>query len=454
MDEEKRMKRWIVAVLLTVVALSLVAGGSIYYAAQSSTPLSATVKVGGMVAKRLTEEDLKTELTAAWKKIGRTPTVVAQKPEISKPLWAWGVRLDVEATAKQAIEAWKQTGPVEKLIGRPQIEVDAVWSIDSSRFDRALEPLKEHDSQPKNARAVWREGKVVVLPDEIGAVLDVSMAQESLFDELSRVSLDAQPDRIAFDALTVLAQAPIKADQLSHISGVLGSFTTNFPKSQTNRNNNIALASSPLDGLILMPGDKLSYNETVGKRLRSRGYRLAPVIIRGKKEQGIGGGVCQVSSTLFNAAMLADLKIVKRSNHSMAIGYVPMGRDATVTDSGHDLVIENSLDHAIALNVSVGASSLTVRFLGTPEPDKKVVVTTRYLSASPAPTKQTTLATLETGKTKVLEKGASGRRVATYRTVYKNGAKVKHEQICLSVYPASPRVVAVGSKPAPEPQLP
>jgi vancomycin resistance protein YoaR len=232
----------------------------------------------------------------------------------------------------------------------------------------------------------------------------------------------------------------------------MGSYTTRFPGYQVSRNHNIRLAASALDGRILLPGERLSYNQVVGKRTLKHGFRPAPVILYGEKRLGIGGGICQVSSTLFNAALLGELNIVRRANHSIPVNYVPLGRDATVTDTGIDLVIENPHDHPIAIATELGRSSLTIRILGQPVAGRTVVLKTEHSQPKSPPIKRVPDPTLPVGKQRIIKKGAAGVRVVLWREVYENGVLVKRERVATSVYRAQPRVIAVGTKQTPPAQ--
>jgi len=186
----------------------------------------------------------------------------------------------------------------------------------------------------------------------------------------------------------------------------------------------------------------------VGKRTRQQGFRLAPAIIRGEKRDAIGGGICQVSSTLFNAALLGELKIVRRANHSIPVAYVPLGRDATVTDTGIDFVVENPHPYPIAIATEVGRSSLTIYILGQMRTGRTVVLKTERGCRQAPPVRRVPDPSLPLGKERVLRKGAAGECVVLWREVYANGSLVKRERVATSVYRAQPRVIAVGVKPA------
>ena len=122
-----------------------------------------------------------------------------------------------------------------------------------------------------------------------------------------------------------------------------------------------------IDGALVAPGARFSFNETTGERNAAKGFEEAPVIINGELQSGIGGGVCQVSTTVFNAAFEAGLSIDRRTNHALYISHYPLGRDATVNYPDIDLVFTNDTDRWLLVRTFVGAGSLTVNLYGTPQ---------------------------------------------------------------------------------------
>ena len=138
------------------------------------------------------------------------------------------------------------------------------------------------------------------------------------------------------------------------ITGVVGSYTTTYGGTP-GRIHNVQLVADLIDGALIAPGDRFSFNETTGERNEAKGFEEAPVIINGELQSGIGGGVCQVSTTVFNAAFEAGLSIERRTNHALYISHYPLGRDATVNYPDIDLVFENDTSKWLLLRTFVGA---------------------------------------------------------------------------------------------------
>lgn len=152
----------------------------------------------------------------------------------------------------------------------------------------------------------------------------------------------------------------------------IASYITKYSTAASNeaRNYNMLLASDSINGVILNPGEVFSYNDVIlSKRTAERDYKNAPVIVNGKLEDGIGGGICQISSTLYNAALYSKMTIVKRRNHSLKVSYMPAGRDATVSWGSIDLVFRNDLEVPVKIESKMADGTLKIRFLSTENPN-------------------------------------------------------------------------------------
>lgn len=238
----------------------------------------------------------------------------------------------------------------------------------------------------------------------------------------------------------------ITKEQLSKVDALLGSYSTKFNSSIWGRSENIKLATDRTSDILLMPGETFSYNEHTGMRTKANGYKNAPVIVEGVVQEGIGGGVCQVSSTLYNAALYAGLEIVDIKNHSIPSTYVPKGRDATVTDSGIDFVFKNNLKHPIYIKNYVSSNIVTCMIYGNKSDKQNIQIQTTTDKVSVAPIKEVNDPTILKGKEKELESSRNGYTVSTYRIYSDNNLKtIKKEKVYTSYYPKKQGVVAIGT---------
>jgi vancomycin resistance protein YoaR len=255
------------------------------------------------------------------------------------------------------------------------------WSVDEKRFERGLPRLaRRTERRPQNARLMHAGSAFKAVPGRGGQRLDAKEARRQLLAMVSapefRARMDEDPaSKPPALTLTVPLRPVAPSVTPSHLGGInalLASYSTSLGSSSRNRRHNIQTACQAIDGTVLLPGQVFSYNDVVGPRSERTGYRTAPVIIRGELVPGTGGGICQVSSTLYNAALLADMKIVRRSHHQFPVHYVPVGRDATVAYGSLDLRFANSLPHPIALDVKTVGWRVIVHVYGSPESRRDV----------------------------------------------------------------------------------
>ncbi len=150
----------------------------------------------------------------------------------------------------------------------------------------------------------------------------------------------------------------------------VGTFVTYFRGNNKERKTNIFLATDAINNQVVFPGETFSFNQTVGKRTKEKGYLPAPIIVKGELSEGIGGGICQVSSTLFNAVDQAGVEILERYSHSRQVPYVRPGRDATVSWYGPDFTFRNKSAHPLLIQAKVSDRSVVIRIFSSEEYQK------------------------------------------------------------------------------------
>ena len=250
--------------------------------------------------------------------------------------------------------------------------------------------------QPVNGYVNYHgNGMIEPIAGIVGKKLDTEKIAESLKDPLNNLTLST--DKINLEPEDILPY--VTTEDVQNVDTVLGAYTTSY--SPGSRGDNIALAANALFDKMIKPGWEFSFNDTVGHRTYSAGYKNAGVIVNGHADVGVGGGVCQVSSTLYNAVLLAGLTPTERSPHYFKSSYIGAGRDATVADDLLDLKFRNDLKHPVFLKTYASGSTLTVYVLGT-------------------------RADLD-GASIGIETAGSGYGTSVYRVYRKDGAVVKDE---------------------------
>jgi vancomycin resistance protein YoaR len=302
------------------------------------------------------------------------------------------------------------------------------------------------DTAPVDAGWAPTAGGIEVVAAKPGLSLEVPLSAERIVAAARRPG----PQRTA--ALAVQTQQPSRTTaqaQAMGITGVVGTYET-FYGGEPNRIHNVQLVAHLVDGKLIAPGATFSFNGATGERSAAKGFLTAPVIINGELQTGLGGGVCQVSTTVFNAAYEAGLPITARTNHALYISHYPLGRDATVDYPDIDLKFVNDTTHWLLLRTFVGADSLVVNLYGTPQHRKVETETAPLTVVAQPPVQRVPDPSLPKGRTVVVDDGVPATTTSVHRRVYAPDGKLLSDSTWISSYVSSPRIVQVGTKKPPK----
>lgn len=308
----------------------------------------------------------------------------------------------------------------------------------SGEYSKEMERLHvELNKEGVNA-TLDKNNNYEIIPSQVGAVYDLEDAKAA-FNKVNA----GQKCKVN----ATITQPKITTEDLQKnlFKDVLGSYTTHVSGTSV-RKGNVKLAGDKCDGTILLPGEVFSYNGVVGERTKANGFGEASAYLNGLTIQEVGGGVCQPSSTLYNAVMLANLEITERSPHSYVSSYVPIGRDATVSWGGPDFKFKNNSDYPIKVTSEYKNNKLTMKIIGTNVDNITVKITSEQLSSKPFSTITKEDPNLEEGKTRVEITGYEGATAQSYRHVYKDGVLVSTTKEAYSAYKKRDKVVYVGTK--------
>jgi len=303
--------------------------------------------------------------------------------------------------------------------------------IDRDRAAKALMAIKaSHDVSPINAYLDLEERKIY--DDQAGKALDV-------WASLSRLEAAARQGVARLELVNVAVPAAVTRQTLGidDISTVMGHHLTRFPVTDRDRNFNLKLAASKLNGVVLKPGEEWSFNAQVGERSEKEGYKIAHVITAGEMVDGLAGGTCQISTTLFGAAFFAGLDIVKTINHSRPSAYTPLGFDATVVWPNTDLKVKNPYDFPVVIHYRVANGEALVEVLGKPRPYDKVVFERHILESTPYGTEERLDEEMPQDSTSIDQAGFNGYKLERFRRFYKDGKLVKSNKWTIEYKPVT-----------------
>jgi vancomycin resistance protein YoaR len=286
-----------------------------------------------------------------------------------------------------------------------------------------------------------------VTDERIGRILNKDKILASLTEQLHKV------DSAVLELPVEIVQPVVKKADLANIKDKLGEFSTKFNAADVDRSTNIRVATSSTSNVLVRPGEVFSVNETIGPRLEKFGYKEAKVIINNELVPGIGGGVCQVSSTLYNAVLLSDLKVIERRNHSLPLSYIGLGRDATISGDYIDFKFMNNTNYPIYIYGEVQGSWVKFTVFGRDEhPGRSVQINTNVVKTIPPQIKIIQDPTMLVGTEKEEKKAITGYIVKTERVVFENGKAIVREDLGTSNYRVVNGVKRIGTKPLPPPK--
>jgi vancomycin resistance protein YoaR len=361
-------------------------------------------------------------------------------------------KYDIDGTVEKAYNFGRDDGTLKKYMSIKNGENNKnVIPLD---FSYSEEKLKEYEAKlqkeatqaAKDASININGSNITVKPETEGKTVNLETLDQKLKENING---DINSDnKLTVDIETTKPR--VTKEALSKIKGIMGTFSTNYSTSAPGRCNNIEIATKALDGTIVMPGEAFSFNDTVGPRTVERGYQEAGTYVGNKVEPGIGGGICQVSTTLYRAAMKANLRSTERTNHSMTVGYANPGLDATVSYGYLDYKFKNIYDFPIYIKGTTAGKVVTYTIYGDPAAlnGKTYDMANEILETIPPETKVVPDNTLPVGKEEKDGNGMTGYKVRSYQITYENGAEVKRDIVATDSYASVGIIVRQGTQSA------
>ena len=434
--KETVWKKWIYGLIIAVLAFAAV------------ILFLATIFTGDTIRKGVSIE----QTDVSWLTVNEAKKQVAENLESSFPGKSiklaygdrqWDLLLDdigygfsVDETIEKAFSVGRNGGMFSKvirsmqlLLNKQQFRVET--SYDRSKLKKILDRIKkEIDSIEKDAEITYTGGNIKFTHETVGTSLDIDRSMELVDNQLMK--RDFRPVELQVDE----RKPHIVYSEIKEINSVVSYFSTRFNSTDINRSDNIRLACSRINGTVLLPGEEFSANEALGPRTIENGYKEAPVIIKNELIEGAGGGVCQVSSTLYNTVLLAGLDVTERAHHSMILSYISPGRDATINEDTIDLKFINDSDYPVCLQAEVTGNKVGIRILGKKRDDSYDIKLKTQTLAVVEPEKDEIVldATLPSGEKVIEKKAVKGLRVALYKQIFDNGDLISEDKLTEDYY--------------------
>ena len=343
------------------------------------------------------------------------------------------------------------SGKEGKKVDEKQLVKDIYEVIDTNTEDEKKLEIPVIDAKPEKIdidkihEEVYKQVKdayytndpFTIYPEEEGIDFDVDNAKAIIAETKDEYQIDlviTEPTKTTKDIGT------------EAFPDLLGTCSTNYQASNTNRTTNLILAANKINGTVLLPNEEFSYNKVVGERTVAAGYKSAATFSNGKVVDGLGGGICQISSTLYDAVVFANLNVTTRRNHQFVTSYLPAGKDATVVWGAQDFKFVNSRKYPIRLTATVENGVATIQVWGVKEEvEYDISIETKKIATINPTTQYVQDSNLASGEQKVVQAGSYGRKVEAYKVMKLNGQVVSTTLLSRDTYNAMARIVHIGT---------
>lgn len=441
------MKKSFLVLLFTVVivlAIALGAGAYVYKNILNINTIYKGVKIDGYNVSNKTMKQalgyIKEKKEVEIDK--RSMNLLYQQNVYNIKLRQLGFSYKYDKAVNDAFKLGREGNFLRRLRDIAKIKTGVEVPLESFyEFDKIKEVAnyisQEISKNPVDAVLNFNNGKITVTDEVIGkkVITDelIAMIDNNIY-ELKDIQIPVED-----------IQPRIKKSLLSRINGVIGEFSTSFKGSSRGRIENIRLSAKSISDKLILPGEEFSYNNTTGPRSVQSGYQEANVIIGGELTPGLGGGVCQTSTTMYNSLLLADLTILERHPHSIPAAYVPYGQDAAVSYGYLDLKFRNNFDFPIYTYGKVVGDRVYIYIYGDTKAKNYIVKITPEIAETIQPKTEMIIDDkLQPGTKVALQKGRIGYKVKTYKTIIKNGKVISKTQISTDIYRKKDYIYKVG----------
>ncbi|MBO5407977.1 MAG: VanW family protein [Clostridia bacterium] len=339
-----------------------------------------------------------------------------------------------EITLKTGVTCYDSQKLYEEILAEyPEIKAQYYMETMAAKAPTVEEIKNAVNIKVIDAKMEKADGKTRIIPHQIGLAIDETVLAEKL----------AEGEAVFQVPVTVL-NPKVYTDDLGEeaFPHKLATYTTKYNEGEVARSTNVKLAAKKVNGTVLNCGEVFSFNQVVGKRTHENGFRDAKIFLSDKVVDGTGGGICQVSSTIYPAVLYSDLKIVERRNHNFVVSYAKSGIDATVSYGSIDFKFQNSLNNPIRIKASAVNGNMTVEIWGTKENNHKVELSTETLGTTARPVKYVYNAEIPEGEQRVIQGGYDGVKVQSYRVVKdESGAVIRTDNLGVSNYVSLVRII-------------
>lgn len=349
----------------------------------------------------------------------------------------------------QAASAWQGGNLIRRYLNKKDIEKNhVIIPLETALDDGSVAAFVAEKCalaviEPKNATIVRDKGAFTVTPSAIGKTVDIEATKKALDAALA----NGLEEPVTATAVVTVVNPTITTEDLASIKDVLGTFSTSFASSGASRSTNLKVGASKINGRVLMPGETLSGYECMHPFTVANGYATAAAYENGQVVDSVGGGVCQIATTLYNAVLRAELAVAQRQNHSMVVGYVRPSEDAAIAGTYKDIKFTNNYSTPIYVEGFTSGKTLTFTIYGkeTRPANRTFEFVSETLSVTdPGPAKEVVDPTMPPGSKKQTQSAHVGMKSRLWKIIYLDGVEQSREVLHTDTYNPSKAIINVG----------
>ena len=449
-EKNRKIKIGIAIGITAAMLTALITAGIFTQQLLGQESIYPFVTVEGITVHDMTPEEAKSHLEMHLEQQDEQNLIFSfNDQEWTIPFTELGFEYNYEEALEQAMNYGRKGSRIERLseirrLRQNPADVTLTYGYRQELLRTFLNDLASELHIEAKAASIARSNQAfVVTPEQAGQTLDVDKTFQ-----LAHEALTGSGDNKIILVIDEISPYPTAAD-LRQIQTAISEFSTTFSSADSGRTANLKIGSSSINGQLLLPGETFSFNETTGPRIAAAGYKEAPVIVMGELVPGVGGGICQVSTTLYNAVVRADLKIEERLNHSMPVSYVPRGQDATVSFGAIDFRFTNNREYPIFIESDVVGTRLSVRIYANAKNSYTIDLVSQDTEVITPTTETRYDDTLFEDEKRTERAARNGYRVVTYKVYREGGQEIRREEISRDHYRVTNGIVVHGTQPRP-----
>lgn len=445
------MKKTKLSLLLLALMLGMMIPGFSSDAKTKSDEIAKGVYVGDIDVSGMTKEEALQAVRADFtEKEEAQLTLLISDKELTVSRGDLGIDWNNEEVIDEALGLGKAGNLIKRYKALKDLEFhnkiyDLSYTCDEEAVQTIVtEKCTKYNQEAKNAGLKKTNAGFEIVDGEQGIVVDELAAAEEIKDYIRN---HYQGENVKITIPTKISEPRGTKEELARVKDKLGSFSTSYKTSGASRSMNVKTGADHINGTVVYPGETFSTYDTVKPFTESNGYAMAGSYLNGKVVDSIGGGICQVSSTLYNAVLMSELEVVERNQHSMMVGYVQPSADAAISESaGKDFQFRNNTDAPIYIEAYTTSDKkivFTIYGEETRPSNRTVKYTNKVLESTPAVTQLVADGGQGIGY-RVVESGHNGCKAELYKEVYVDGVLQSSEKINKSNYKTSNRMVYYG----------